>query len=328
MAATTLVTGACGFIGRYLVARLVEHGVGVRATDRLPAAPPGLLPSGVEYREADLRRPATLGPLFEGEVDRVFHLGAICNFSVAYRELAPVNVQGVDQLTRLALGARIRRFVHVSSTSVYGPYRGTPFTEDAPRAPGDDYGRSKRDGEDVVFARMREGLPATILRPCTVYGPGCTDGAGKAFSRPTSIAAIPGNGRQRLSNVRVEDVAAAALHLVSIDGAVGQVYNLADDSHPTVREVLTLAAQTFGARPPRISLPLELVKVVARVGQLVARWSGKIPDLEYDAVRYLADDYLVDCAKLKGTGFELQYPDFTASMAQLGEWFRASRARP
>ena len=202
----SLVTGAAGFLGRHLVAHLVRGGVRVRA-----AVPPwentgALAELGLELARADLTVPQTLPPLFAGGVDRVFHLGAICNFSTPYSVLRRVNVDGVQRMTELALKAGVHSFVHVSSTSVYGPYRGIPLVEDAPRQPQDDYGRSKRDGEDVVWQRVLEGLPAVVLRPCTVYGSGCTDGAGKVFSRPTSLGGIPGGGWQRLSNVRVEDV--------------------------------------------------------------------------------------------------------------------------
>ena len=159
----------------------------------------------------------------------------------------------------------------MSSSSVYGPYRGTPFDEGARREPQDDYGRSKRDGEDVVWKRVREGLPAVVVRPCTVYGPGCTDGAGKVFSRPTRIGAIPGNGRQLLANVRVEDVAAASHHLSLREDAIGRAFNVVDDSRPSIEEALALAAEAFGAKPPRAHVPLALVAVAARVSGFAAR---------------------------------------------------------
>jgi len=262
--------------------------------------------------------------LFDGGVDRAFHLGAICNFSAPYEKLYPVNVLGVDHITRLAFDAGVKRYIHVGSTSVYGPYQGTPFMEDAPRNPQDSYGRSKRDGEDIVWRRIEEGLAAIIARPCTVYGPGCTDGAGKVFSRLTAITAIPGNGRQLLSNVRAEDVAAAVVHLSHLDEAVGKAFNIADDSHPTVEEALTIAARTFGAKPPRLHLPLAVVKAFARVDGLISRMRGRIPDLEYDALRYLGSDYVVDNSRLKNTGYEFIYPDFEVSMKQMGEWHKES----
>lgn len=313
----TLVTGASGFVGRHLVRHLAANGVRVRASDRGAGDTSFFDDLGVEYVPADLGRPDSLAPLFDGDVERVFHLGAICNFSTSYAALYPINVVGVRRIADLALSRGVRRFVHVSSTSVYGRYRGSPFTEESPREPQDDYGRSKKAGEDEIFRAMDRGLPAVVCRPCTVYGPGCTDGAGKAFSRRTSIPAIPGSGRQRLANVRVEDVARALVHVSVTGAAIAQVYNVADRSQPTVEEALTLAAMTFGSRPPRVHLPLRLLAAFARIDGAVARRRGRVPDLEADAVRYLHDDYVVDASKLAATGFELHYPDFARSLAQM-----------
>lgn len=314
----TLITGAAGFLGRHLAQRLAESGVPLRAAVRPGEDARFLRDLGAEVRSADLLDPETLPPLFEGGVDRVFHLAAICNLSTPYAVLHPTNVAAVGRITRLAIQSGVKRYLQMSSSSVYGPHRGRPFLEDSERAPRDDYGRSKAQGEEIVRKAIAEGLPAIIARPCTVYGPGCTDGAGKAFSRPTSIMAIPGSGRQRLSNVRVEDVAAASVHLSELDDAEGEAFNIADDSHPELGEALALAAEAFGSRPPSLHLPLGLVAALARLQGPVARLRGRIPDLELDAVRLLRDDYLVDNSKLKSTGYELLHPDFRASMQEMG----------
>jgi UDP-glucose 4-epimerase len=276
---------------------------------------------------ADLTKPETLPALFEGGVDRIFHLGAICNFSTPYEKLYPTNVKGVEIFTGLAMQYGVKRYVHVGSTSVYGYYRGTPFVEDGPRDPRDSYGRSKRDGEDVVWGRIKEGFPAIITRPCTVYGPRCNDGAGKAFSRPTDISAIPGNGAQLLSNIRAEDVAAAVDHLSCQDSAVGKAFNLAEDTHPSLQESLELAASAFGTKAPKLHLPLWLVKIAAKADGARAARKGKIPDLEFDAVKYLYADYVVDNGRLRASGYRLLYPDFRESMRQMGEWYRAEGSK-
>jgi UDP-glucose 4-epimerase len=311
------VTGAAGFVGRHLVQHLREQGATVRASDRGDASKAFFDALGVEYVAADLTRPETLRPLFDGNVDRVFHLGAVCNFSTPYAKLHPINVVAVEHITELALAHEVRCFVHVSSTSVYGRYRGAPFTEQSPQEPQDDYGRSKKAGESAVSRAIDRGLPAILCRPCTVYGPGCTEGAGKAFSRRTSIPAIPGHGRQRLANVRVEDVARALVHLSGTSGAIGQAFNIADGSQPTLDRAFKLAAEVFGGRPPRLHLPLGLLAVLARAQGFIAECRHTIPDLESDAVRYLHDDYVVDASKLKATGFEHRYPDFETSLAQM-----------
>ena len=321
----SLVTGAAGFMGSHVVEHLVSQGVKVRATSRPRKDTSFFDRLGVEYVPADLTRPDTLARLFQGDVDRVFHLGAICNFSTRFKDLYPTNVEGVKTITGLAVKARVKRFVHVTSTSVYGYYQGRPFVEDSPRNPGDDYGRSKKEGEDVVFERLKQGLRAVIVRPCTVYGPRCNDGAGKVFSRPTAITAIPGNGKQRLSNIRAEDVAGALYYLSHLDQSVGSVYNLCEDTNPTLEQALALAAETYGTKPPRIHLPLGLVKAMARVDGFISNLRGKIPDIEYDAVKYLYNDYVVDNTKLLETGFRLIHPDFRASMQELGGLYAKSR---
>jgi nucleoside-diphosphate-sugar epimerase len=320
----TLVTGAAGFMGSHVVEHLVSKGVRVRATSRPRKDTSFFDKLGVEYVSADLTKPETLPPLLEGGVDRIFHLGAICNFSTPYKKLHPTNVLGVDHITGLSLQFRVKRFIHVTSTSVYGYYRGTPFTEQSERDPRDDYGRSKRDGENIVFRRIEEGLPAILVRPCTVYGPRCNDGAGKVFSRPSTISAIPGSGKQLLSNIRAEDVAGALEHLSHLDEAIGEIYNIAEDTNPTLGDALRLSAETYGTAVPKLHLPLGLVKTTALVDGFISGLRGKIPELEYDATKYLYNDYIVDNSKLKKTGYILKYPDFTRSMAQMGEWYRST----
>ncbi len=321
----SLVTGAAGFMGSHVVEALAKRGDRVRTTSRPRGDLSFFENLGIEYVPADLTVQETLPPLFKGDVDRVFHLGAICNFSTPYKRLVRTNVYGVDYITRLALEKGVKCFVHVTSTSVYGRYKGTPFTEESERKPVDDYGRSKRDGEDIVFQRMAEGLPVILTRPCTVYGPRCTDGAGKVFSRPSAITAIPGSGRQQLSNIRAEDVAEALIYLSGLEEAIGQIYNLADDCHPTVEKALNMAATVFGKKPPNLHLPLSIVRFAARLDGWISARKGRIPELERDAVNYLYDDYIVDNSRLKRTGFRLQYPDFAESMRQMGNWYKANR---
>jgi UDP-glucose 4-epimerase len=125
-----------------------------------------------------------------------------------------------------------------------------------------------------------------------------------------------------LSNVRAEDVAAAIVHLSHREDAVGKAFNISDDSHPTVEEALTIAARTFGKKTPRVHLPIGLVKVFARFDGFVSKIKRRIPDLEYDAVRYLVDDYIVDNTRLKNTGYRLIYPDFAQSMNQIRDWYQ------
>jgi UDP-glucose 4-epimerase len=81
----------------------------------------------------------------------------------------------------------------------------------------------------------------------------------------------------------------------------------------------------FGAKPPKMHMPLGIVKATAKVRGYLAARKGKIPDLEYDAVRYLYDDYVVDNSRLKETGYRLMYPDFRESMLQIKELYESGQ---
>ena len=127
----TLITGAAGFLGRHLVRRLAESGVLLRVAVRPGEDARFLRDLGAQVLSADLLDPETLPPLFEGGVDRVFHLAAICNFSTPYTVLHPTNVAAVGRITRLAMQSGVKRYLQMSSSSVYGPHRGQPFLEDS-----------------------------------------------------------------------------------------------------------------------------------------------------------------------------------------------------
>lgn len=315
--ATTLVTGANGFIGFELLKELSkDKNLRIRVTDLRKDRIETLQHPNIEFVKADILREEELRPLFDG-VDRIFHVAGICNLSTVYNTLKPINVNAVDKITDLALEKKVKAYIHFSSSSVYGTYKGNPFQETDLCFPMDSYGKSKYDGEQIVTSKIPKGLNALILRPCTVYGPGCNDGAGKVFSRPGKIAGIPGNGKQKIANVRVEDVTSAAIYLSERESVFGGIFNIADDSHPSLEEALSLAAEAFGSKINKVHIPLGLLKVLAKLGAPIAKLRRKIPDLEYEAIKYLYNDYYMDNRKLKSVGYALKYPDFKSSILKM-----------
>jgi nucleoside-diphosphate-sugar epimerase len=170
-----LVTGATGFIAARLVPALVEAGWRVRATGRRPR-PDDLDPS-VEYRAADLAGddPASLAELCDG-VTHVLHLAGASSSKSTQEEMERNNVDATRRLLDAAAGDRLERFVHMSSTSVYGEERQlpSPVTEDVEPSPSRGYGKAKWGAEQAVWDHRAKGTPVVVLRPVTVYGPGAT----------------------------------------------------------------------------------------------------------------------------------------------------------
>jgi nucleoside-diphosphate-sugar epimerase len=149
-----LVTGAAGFIGRYMVDLLVALGYRVHATDVGPRPAYLAQPkyAGVEYAPADLREEESVEFLMKWvRPTVVFHIGAIFDFSASYEVLRAVNVTGTERVCDAARAAGARRVVYWSTGSIYAPSQ-TPVPETGPKRPADPYALSKLEGERAAFA--------------------------------------------------------------------------------------------------------------------------------------------------------------------------------
>jgi nucleoside-diphosphate-sugar epimerase len=127
----------------------------------------------VTLYDGDVREPRTLGEPMQG-ADAVFHLAAMMGVWASMDDYRAVNVTGTENVCQAALKAGVRRLVHVSSWTVYGMNLGRPATEDLPLAPlNEPYAVTKAEGDRVVQRLIAEAcLPAVIVRPGTLFGPG------------------------------------------------------------------------------------------------------------------------------------------------------------
>src|SRR5207237_1417553 len=183
------VTGAGGFIGSALTARLLELGWDVAALD-LPRAlghvPPGARRIGVDIRNQSALREALRG------VQVLFHTAALFDLTAAWEDLYAVNVEGVGQVCAAARARGVERIITWSSSSVYGgTERPEPLTENAlvPFERLNPYARSKWLGELLAReAAITDGLDVIVVRPGEVYGPGSAKGLGQALFALTTGA--------------------------------------------------------------------------------------------------------------------------------------------
>ena len=339
----SLVTGACGFIGSHMVEVLYEAGHRIRATDVEDAYQkgdpargrfPGVLNDlGVEFLPSDMTKPETLLEAVRG-VDYVFHIAAIFNYSAPWEALRKVNVDGTRDLCRLLLSEKsFRKLVLWGAGGVYGspPPQFLPIREEDPKAPPNNYLRSKHEQEQFVMRLGRtSGLRYSIVRPTGVYGPRGVYGMGRLLLSNAKLKrlAIPRNFRSRVPLVHVRDVCSAALFLCDQAAANGQAFNLNDDTQMTLVE-LVQSLGIFLKRPVTLlpPVPIALVKIFllggARLEQIVSRLvTHKPTQLEKDTIDFLGKEITYSNQKLKDLGYRFLYPDARVGIRETVEWYQ------
>lgn len=174
---SVLVTGATGFIGRHLLARLIENGCRVIAAGR-EGAKLAALPRAVQRITFNLAEPDALDARAFDGIDCVYHLAARVHVmkpsAQDEQSFISMNVRPSASLARAAAKAGVPKFVYLSSIKVNGE-RTTerPFRAEDPPAPEDAYGRSKWQAECALEeVADAEGLGVIVVRPPLVYGPG------------------------------------------------------------------------------------------------------------------------------------------------------------
>src|SRR5437879_5045177 len=170
-----LVTGASGFLGGRLAQVLAARGETVRILARATSDLHHLAYLPIEIVQGDLAATASLAAAVRG-VTHIYHCAACSTDWAADDVFYAASVAGVRNLLDAAVHvSSLQRLLHVSTTDVYG-YPVEPCDESYPLTDvGLPYNRTKCQGEKCVWQASRRGLPVTVVRPATIYGPRSKD---------------------------------------------------------------------------------------------------------------------------------------------------------
>lgn len=285
-----LITGASGFIGSFVVEEALRRGMEVWAAVRSSSSRAFLTDERIHFLQLDLSNPEQLRSQLSGhQFDYVVHAAGVTKCLHA-EDFHRVNTLGTQNLVEalISVGLPLRRFVYLSSLSVYGPVRERqPYEdirEDDEPQPNTAYGRSKLAAERWLDGLASSGIsfPYVVLRPTGVYGPRERDYfmVVKSISQHVDFAA--GFQQQDITFVYVSDVVQAVM-LALDHGATGRKYFLSDGEVYQSRTFSDYIRRQLG-NPwlLRIKAPLWLLRCVTFCGEYWGRLTGKVTALNND----------------------------------------------
>ena len=361
-----LVTGACGFTGMHLAKKLLDRGERVVATDLarsfenekrrsifrgigLDLAHPLL-----EVVPADLTDAASLKPLFERPVTHLFHTASLYDYSASMEALRRINLDGFNNLVGLALEANLQRFIHWSTCGVFGkPYTprsrdrcNVPFTEESSSPKNAPFGQDQPTGthlvniysetkwkqEQIAWTLHQErGLPLTVVRPAPIYGPGSDYGHGGIILTIHKgwVPIVPMDAQNYITtSVHVADIVGFADTISRRDDAIGEDFNVVDDSIISYYEFMKYIALLLGRRMigvPGINLWLTrpLMIWAAKLWLHLEQKYGirRVRVFEVQSATYISSSYWIGNRKTKDWGYVYRYPDVREGLRETVQWF-------
>ena len=326
-----LLTGASGFVGHHSARALAAAGHDLRLLAR---AGSDLTPlDDLPFERLDIPLsgpdPSPFASAMAG-IDAVVHVAGL-TVAAGPQAFDRVNAEATHALATAAAGARVARFLYVSSLSAQGPSRAdTPNHPDAPRRPITPYGHSKAAGEQAVLARAGE-MQVQILRPPVVYGP--RDLALLPFFQMAKrhyVTRVDGD-RNRLSVIYGPDLAEAIVAL--LDPAAdpppptGALFHIADAAGPYDWRTLSDAlAAAYGHRLLTVPVPGLAMAGLARLSEALAQRRHTRPQVDRSRVIEMRQrGWLADSDALTAATGWTPATTLPAGLAATLRWYRANR---
>jgi nucleoside-diphosphate-sugar epimerase len=278
------VTGGTGFIGGEAVRQLRARGDEVVCLVRSPEKAGRLRELGCELVSGDLGDAAAIRGGMEG-CDGGVHAAAMYEVGIPAKQrpaMFEANVRGTERVLQAALEAKLPKLVYVSTVGIFGNTNGE-VVDESYEHPGKGftsyYEETKLEAHRIAKRMIEEeGLPATIVQPGGVYGPGDTsqiaDLLEEFFAGRLVLMPFPDLG---ICLSHVEDIAGGIL--LALDrGKAGETYVISGPT-TTMREAIETIASVSGRKAPKRAMPTPLLKALTPIGPLVGKLAGQPPNL-------------------------------------------------
>lgn len=320
------ITGATGFIGRYLVRRMAGTGHEMYCLARRASDTKELQELGARIVLGDVLDRDSLQQGMRG-CDWLLNLANVFSYwepdKTRYRN---VNITGMRNVMECALEAGLSKVVHVSSVVVYGKPADAPFSEESPLGPVrfSEYARSKYEGDLIAWELFRERrLPLVMIYPGAVLGSGDANIAGASVDRlihhklPSTVF-----HNSVMTYVHARDVAEAILKAAEKPGNTGEKY-LVGNAHMTFDEFYGMVRDISGEPLPRMRMPDGFALFNARMLTVLANVTKRPPlwGMSIDAMRSLKEGVNADGSKAERE-LGITYTPIRRALEDEVAWYR------
>ena len=261
-----LVTGGHGFIGSFLVEKLLQENFSVRCLVRKTSDLKWIKHLPIEFVTGDITQKETL-PAAVKDVDIIYHIAGAIKGSTREKFFS-VNCDGTLFLAEAAqkYAPNLKRFIFVSSVAAAGPGEGTQrATENSDCHPVSDYGKSKLEAEHRLKEKF-PNLPLTIIRPPIVYGPRDSNFLTFFKFAKRGIFLVPEPYERYFSIVYVKDLVEGIYRASQVEAAKGQTYFMANPEFYSFESLASHLSRPFLKTPHFIYVPQLLVRILAWAG--------------------------------------------------------------
>jgi len=321
-----MVTGATGFIGSRMSARLTENGhhvVAVGQTNNVveEARFADLSKSGVHIVQASLFDTEKLGRAIQG-CERVIHLAAAQHeANVPDSHFRDVNVEGVRTLLDLCIVADVKRFVHGSTIGVYGQASGPPLDENSPTNPQNIYGVTKLEGEKLALS-YSDKLFVTAVRISETYGPGDSRllKLFRAINNGTFV--MIGSGANRRQLIHVDDLIHGLWLAGDTEEARGEVFVIAGNDVLTTKQTVQIIASVLDQKSRSWHLPIwPFVSLAWFLEQTLGRL-GIQPPLHRRRLDFFRKSFVFRTRKAEEVLGFVPKISFAEGASETAQWYR------
>jgi len=292
------------------VERLIAKGYEVRALARKTSDLSHLKTTGAEIVFGNVKEYDTLPPVVKG-IDIVFHCAAkVTPGWGPWPEYEANTVKGTQNMLKASTAAGVKRFLQVSSLTVYGDacQKGNvPADERTPceacKTPGTYYDYAKLIAEQACWEYHKQGkIEVSVIRIGAAYGPRDRLLADRNYVNTVMpIVMWPGSCNPRYSVVHTYDIAELAILAATSDKGVGQVYNVAGPDVVTLRDFARAMAKAQGGPKIWVTLPYSVAYLLAGLMEDFAklRRAKGMPFLNRYSMRQLRKEGYLDGSKAK-----------------------------